>query len=1147
MKRFLVGLIAILVIAGAWTVVSLDVPVNAQSGCASQGAVPASETALAADCEVLLDIRDTLTGTSTLNWAADRPIRDWDGVSVGGTPQRVSDLLLENRELNGTIPSQLGNLDGLVELKLRDNRLTGGIPSELGNLTVLRSLNLGNNGLSGEIPSELGNLTRLTFLTFDSNQLSGEIPSELGNLGNMDVLGLQGNQLSGSVPPELGQLVKLVWVSLSDNQLSGELPLELTNLMRMREFHFGGNLDLCAPDNAEFQTWLEAMDRWDGFICIPPASPTEIAADRAALVALYNATDGANWSNSENWLSDKPVGEWYGVRTVSGHVTELELRDNRLIGELPDEFRMFTRLEVLNLGSNQIIGTLPAWVSELSHLRSLHLDRNVFTGELPQELGDLPLLEELTLDGSAGFFGKLPESLTRLDNLRSLTFYRTALCVPLDDVFQTWLDGISRWRGWDCPPGAKDHPAPAEVPYPVVTREQGYGYTIDIPSDWVDRGYYIESVPHGGLSILGFDLPAETTLEQFAESVRNDLEQQFSMAATVFEITSFEKRQSGGQDSYIIEYRLRTSPEYCVEDIIEQIALGSSLPGPVKGYRVRHRVCESDLSTQLDRIRKETLDSFRTVTIADAYYKQFISRPGVLIKAPGKVDPEALRKAAEILDVMLDGRPDIPDCLGRIGSALAIVADGDPLTALPEFSHLRDLEGETGEYLNSLHAPGAGGGRRVPVSATPEQMLRGFAAYPPFRDVHEPGHHLQICFTESDNQKWMEMYQDAVARVGTIEDPIDRLVDQNHMEFWAGFASFYFHRHYAPRRYVEFLYPEAFAFVESFYGKLTPTESEYPLYSQYVTASGHELPWLVPGDVTYDNDTFGYGIYLLPGWVVKKESTNELLLVSRNWPWPEIRIEYTRLPGGANPEDALETLAESRRLNWEQETRDWHSSEVRSFERRSLDGSDTYWIHFHGQEWSGGCETDVIERVLVATHGGDDYGVVLEGSACGDGNQYALQDFEAMLSSFTLPTTTGAPTVVVSAAGAYMVRVDSPISVTATFSEPVDGFASTDVTVANGYVSSFSGSDGDSVFTFDVTPDAVGVVTVDIAAGVAQDSDSDDNTAAEQLALGLPYDDDHDGAISSSEVLRAVADYFSGNLSVGHVLQVVALYFSSSS
>ena len=144
------------------------------------------------------------------------------------------------------------------------------------------------------------------------------------------------------------------------------------------------------------------------------------------------------------------------------------------------------------------------------------------------------------------------------------------------------------------------------------------------------------------------------------------------------------------------------------------------------------------------------------------------------------------------------------------------------------------------------------------------------------------------------------------------------------------------------------------------------------------------------------------------------------------------------------------------------------------------------------------------------------------------------------------PQSPGAPSVSATTTGAALVRLGTAIPITATFSEPVNGFTESDVTIANGDVSNFSGSDGDSAYTFDVTPNAVGVVTVDILAGVAQDSDSDDNTAAEQLALGLPYDDDHDGLISASEVLRAVADFFSDRISVGHVLQIVALFFTSS-
>ena len=48
----------------------------------------------------------------------------------------------------------------------------------------------------------------------------------------------------------------------------------------------------------------------------------------AALVALYNATGGANWRNNGNWLSNAPMGEWHGVTTDSdGRVTDLSLYD----------------------------------------------------------------------------------------------------------------------------------------------------------------------------------------------------------------------------------------------------------------------------------------------------------------------------------------------------------------------------------------------------------------------------------------------------------------------------------------------------------------------------------------------------------------------------------------------------------------------------------------------------------------------------------------------------------------------------------------------------------------------------------------------------------------------------------------------------
>ena len=60
------------------------------------------------------------------------------------------------------------------------------------------------------------------------------------------------------------------------------------------------------------------------FCSARPPTPTNL--DRAALVALYNATGGPNWSRNDNWLSDAPIDEWFGVDTgSSGRVTVLDL------------------------------------------------------------------------------------------------------------------------------------------------------------------------------------------------------------------------------------------------------------------------------------------------------------------------------------------------------------------------------------------------------------------------------------------------------------------------------------------------------------------------------------------------------------------------------------------------------------------------------------------------------------------------------------------------------------------------------------------------------------------------------------------------------------------------------------------------------
>ena len=123
----------------------------------STGAVTdtSANSGLAGDCEILLVVMDTLRGTATLNWNATTTITAWAGVTVSGTPSRVTRLELANEGLDGSIPEYLGRLLGLTHLNLSRNSLTGHIPAELGGLSNLETLRLSGNSFTGCIPLAL--------------------------------------------------------------------------------------------------------------------------------------------------------------------------------------------------------------------------------------------------------------------------------------------------------------------------------------------------------------------------------------------------------------------------------------------------------------------------------------------------------------------------------------------------------------------------------------------------------------------------------------------------------------------------------------------------------------------------------------------------------------------------------------------------------------------------------------------------------------------------------------------------------------------------------------------------------------------------------------------------------------------------------
>ncbi len=152
-------------------------------------------------------------------------------------------------------------------------------------------------------------------------------------------------------------------------------------------------------------------------IDFPPLS------DGAALTALFDATGGESWQNSDGWLYQENLGQWHGVTAnASGRVTGLDLSGNGLSGELPEELEYLTELTELNLSNNELDESLPAAMGSLANLEELYLNNNQFSGALPAGLASLAALTDLHLHDNR-LSGEFPAALAELSELESVTVW----------------------------------------------------------------------------------------------------------------------------------------------------------------------------------------------------------------------------------------------------------------------------------------------------------------------------------------------------------------------------------------------------------------------------------------------------------------------------------------------------------------------------------------------------------------------------------------------------------------------------------------------------------------------------------------------------------------------------------------------------
>jgi gliding motility-associated-like protein len=125
-------------------------------------------------------------------------------------------------------------------------------------------------------------------------------------------------------------------------------------------------------------------------------------SDSLALVALYDSTNGGNWTNK--WTLTQSMTTWYGVSLTNGRVTCIDLdgivscvgsdgTGNNLVGRIPVKLNDLTQLTDLILNSNKLTGAIPNF--NQPNLRVLTLIHNQLTGSIPNF--NLPNLRNLSL------------------------------------------------------------------------------------------------------------------------------------------------------------------------------------------------------------------------------------------------------------------------------------------------------------------------------------------------------------------------------------------------------------------------------------------------------------------------------------------------------------------------------------------------------------------------------------------------------------------------------------------------------------------------------------------------------------------------------------------------------------------------------
>lgn len=324
----------------------------------------------------------------------------------------------------------------------------------------------------------------------------------------------------GGVPVDA--VLAMVNVTAVDPGATGYITLHPCSSSRPRVSHL--NYSPGAPTG---NAVVAKLDR-QGRVCLSTRSDTDVVVDvtgyasslassdeRAALAAIYHATDGPNWLRRQGWIIDADPCTWSGVTCDPDGIWALGLAGNRLAGPLPPELGDLQHLARLFLRDNGVTA-IPGEIGRLSKLRRLALDGNALSG-LPDGIGELRSVQSMEFQNNQ--IAAVPPGLGELSNVDRLDLSDNAIASLPEEI-----GGISDVAILDLQNNAlASIPAELGQAEGLLTLDLGRNQLTSLPSELGDlTGLVSLDVGGNQLTSLPPEIGQLTTLS-FLEAANNQL------------------------------------------------------------------------------------------------------------------------------------------------------------------------------------------------------------------------------------------------------------------------------------------------------------------------------------------------------------------------------------------------------------------------------------------------------------------------------------------------------------------------------------------------------------------------------------------------------------------------------------------------